>query len=337
MAPVTGAPPPTVNLFYVITPKKRQKRGRNNPSSFPPQPSTHAPIQPPSHRMMGSRGLVPFIASAARTLRGGLKGGRPQNATFFLLLLCLLMNSTTAFAFSDEAVLKTQQQLQGQPIGWRIAFWAEQFIDTPYDPDPLGAYVRSNTIVYDAQVDCMYHTFRSVELAIGHTPQESVDIALDKRFKHRGTIDQNGLVSNYDDRFQYGMDMILSGKWGRDITADIGRTTDIQGARDIRTVAILPPQGIRDGTSKLQSGDIVWFVKALNRRTSDEIVGHLGIIKIHNNEVYLLHASGTKDSRNNPAHPRSTGRYPASGGVKKVRLDHYISKMPFIGILVTRF
>ncbi|MBF0336984.1 MAG: hypothetical protein HQL05_04060 [Nitrospirae bacterium] len=40
---------------------------------------------------------------------------------------------------------------------------------------------------------------------------------------------------------------------------------------------------------KLQSGDVVYFVEALNRRTSNEIVGHLGIIKIHNNQAYLLH------------------------------------------------
>ncbi|MBF0609169.1 MAG: DUF1460 domain-containing protein [Candidatus Magnetobacterium sp. LHC-1] len=115
------------------------------------------------------------------------------------------------------------------------------------------------------------------------------------------------------------------------------RTIDVQGTRGIRTVAILPPQHIRDGISKLQSGDIVWFVKALNRRIPDEIVDHLGIIKIHNNKVYLLHASGTKNNHSNSAHSSSTGRYPASGGVKKVLLDHYISKMPFIGILVTRF
>ncbi|MBF0537899.1 MAG: DUF1460 domain-containing protein [Nitrospirae bacterium] len=253
------------------------------------------------------------------------------------------MNATIALAFPDETVLKTQQQIQGRPIGWRIAFWAEQFTDTPYDPDPIGAYVRDNTITHDDEVDCMYHVFRSVELALGHTPQESVDIALDKRFRHRGIIEQDGNVSNYEDRFQYGMDMILSGKWGRDITKDIGQTIDVQGTRGIRTVAILPPQGIKDGMSKLQSGDIVYFVKAIDRRTSDEIVGHLGIIKKHNNDVYLLHASGTKDIHDYPAHTkgrsidRPMSRYPASNGVKKVLLERYISKMPFIGILVTRF
>ncbi|MES0338124.1 MAG: hypothetical protein SFH39_17410 [Candidatus Magnetobacterium sp. LHC-1] len=247
-------------------------------------------------------------------------------------VLLVLVNLTLALAFSDEAVLKNQQRIQEQTIGWRIAFWAEQFTGTPYDTDPLGAYVSNNAIVFDDRVDCMYHVFRSVELALAHTPQDSAAIALDKRFKHRGITDLNGNVSNYDDRFRYGMDMILSGKWGRDVTADIGQTIDIQGARGIRTVAILPPQGIRDGMSRLQSGDIVYFVKAPNRRIENEIIGHLGIIKRDNNDVYLLHASGTKDTGN-----RSTGRTSGVNGVRKVSFEHYIATMPFIGILVTRF
>ena len=56
----------------------------------------------------------------------------------------------------------------------RIAFWAEQYIDVPYDTDPWGDYVRKNVIVADERVDCMYLTFRSVELALGRITSYNV-------------------------------------------------------------------------------------------------------------------------------------------------------------------
>ncbi|MBF0344658.1 MAG: hypothetical protein HQL06_10565 [Nitrospirae bacterium] len=249
-----------------------------------------------------------------------------------ILFLLMFANVAPMLAFSHETILMTQQQIQDLPIGSRIAYWAEQFVGVPYDPDPLGTYVRKKVIEYDSLIDCMYHVFRSVELAFGRTPQESTEIALDKRFKDKGALDENGNVRNYDDRFQYGMDMIQSGKWGEDITVDIGKTINIRGARTIQTVTVLTPHGIREGMSKLQDGDILYFVKAPERRSGDEIVGHLGIIKKQDNLSYLIHASGVKGC-NSKTVPTSA----ASNTVKKISLDSYISHMPFIGIIVTRF
>ncbi len=85
-------------------------------------------------------------------------------------------------AMPDEEIASLQREIADRPVGDRIAFWAEKFVDTPYDPDPLGEYVRKNVIIADERVDCMYLTFRSVELAFGKDPDDAVSVALDKRF-----------------------------------------------------------------------------------------------------------------------------------------------------------
>jgi len=87
--------------------------------------------------------------------------------------------------------------------------------------------------VTDERVDCMYLTFRAVELALSHSPEEATQIALEKRFHSKGIL-KDGQVMNYDDRFEYGEDMIESGKWGKDITREVGRMIKIKGSRGKR-------------------------------------------------------------------------------------------------------
>ena len=65
---------------------------------------------------------------------------------------------------ADEIMI-AQGQAAELPLGKRIVYWAGRFIGTPYDTDPLGLYVRTNRIVADEKADCMYLTFRAVELA----------------------------------------------------------------------------------------------------------------------------------------------------------------------------
>ena len=80
---------------------------------------------------------------------------------------------------------------------------------------------------------------------------------------------------------------------------------------------------------RLKSGDLVFFAKKPEKREVDEIIGHMGIIKVteaernqRSREIFLIHASGTKGK---------------GGAVKKVLLREYLSKMPFIGVKITRF
>jgi hypothetical protein len=237
---------------------------------------------------------------------------------FFLALI--LLPAVTAAFMPDNEVAVLQKSTAGWDAGERIAFWAEQFIDVPYDTDPLGDYVRSNRIVADERVDCMYLAFRSVELALGKDPAESVAVALEKRFHRKGVIEA-GKVGNYDDRFRYGEDMIESGKWGREITPELGPTVTVKGKEGRERISMIPKQEILQVLEKFKNGDIVFFVKALEKRVGEEIIGHIGIIKREQDSVYLISAFGQKNK---------------GGKVKKVLFSAYSAEMPFIGIKVTR-
>lgn len=233
-----------------------------------------------------------------------------------------------SFALTGEEIQKSQIDLKDKPVGERIAFWAKKFIGVPYDKDPLGEYVSKTTIVSDERVDCMYLTFRAVELALSLTPEEAIQVALEKRFHSKGIL-KEGRVVNYEDRFEYGEDMIESGKWGKEITSSVGNTMRIKGSRGRDFIEVLASDTLIQGARSLKSGDLVFFTKKPEKREVGEIIGHIGIIEVteveersRRKEVYLIHASGTKGK---------------GGAVKKVLLIEYLSKMPFVGVKITRF
>lgn len=238
----------------------------------------------------------------------------------FIFLFVIPLFFQVCFALTEGEIQKFQDSLKNRPVGERIAFWAEKFVGTPYDQDPLGEYVTRAAIVADERVDCMYLTFRAVELALSRTPEEAIQIALEKRFHSKGVL-KDGKVINYEDRFEYGEDMVTSGKWGREITSQIGKTIRIKGSRGTPFVDILTSDGLLQGMEKVKSGDILFFIKKVEDRKLGEIVGHIGNIKVEK-EVYLIHASGTKGK---------------GGEVKKVLLKDYLKAMPFIGVRITRF
>ncbi len=228
---------------------------------------------------------------------------------------------------ADEIMI-AQTRVMGEPLGKRITYWAERFIGTPYDTDPLGLYVRTNSIVADAKADCMYLTFRSVELARSTTPGEAVEQALDLRFRTKGVV-ADGLVTNYGERFEYGEDMVYSGKWGRNITEELGRTTAVAGSRGRDTITMLPKESLAAKTvqQQLQDGDIIYWVKDPKKRSAAmEIVAHLSFVRLKDGKVYLVHAGGTKDSDTRPG----------KGQVKEVLLANYLHETKFVGALVTR-
>jgi hypothetical protein len=240
------------------------------------------------------------------------------------LFLITIFLSIPVYAYpflSDAEIASFQKELESKPVGERIAFWAEKFVGTPYDPDPLGEYVTKGVIVTDKHVDCMYLSFRAVELSLAKTPSEAILIALDKRFIDKGKL-VDGKVINYENRFQYGEDMLDSGKWGSEITGKIGPVMELKGSRGREKVNIISKEDMQSNFFSLQSGDILFFVKSPDKRITDEIVGHIGIVKKEDNTFYLLHASGIKNQ---------------SGIVKKVLLSEYIKSMPFIGIRISRF
>lgn len=260
-------------------------------------------------------------------------GNRPIKLLLLLFFFNLLpityyLSPVDCFALTDDEIFRFQSEIKDRPVGKRIAFWAERFVGTPYDINPIGEYVARGVIVADERVDCMYLTFRAVELALSNNPVEAIEIALDKRFHTKGIVKDNKVV-NYDDRFEYGEDMIFSRKWGKEITIDIGRTVKINDSRRTSFIDILPPGELMKKMQKLKTGDIIFFIKNPMKRISEEIVGHIGIIKIEgrgqktaDRQVYLIHAGGIKGK---------------GGVVKKVLFKDYIKSMPFIGAKITRF
>lgn len=242
-----------------------------------------------------------------------------------LFVALLLFFSPSVFALTNDEITIYQKEVANRPIGERIAFWAEKFIGTPYDPDPFGDYVTKKVIISDDKVDCMYLSFRALELALSRTHEEAIGVALDKRFVTKGVV-SNGLVMNYDERFQYGEDMLDSGKWGKEITSMLGKLSYIKGSRGREKVAIISKEDmlnvLKERGNLLEDGDFIYFIKFPDKRHSDEIVGHIGIIKKEAGKVFLIHASGNKNK---------------GGIVKKIPLIDYIESMPFAGVRIGRF
>src|SRR4030043_596790 len=193
----------------------------------------------------------------------------------FLIPLIVFLFFQHCFALTNEEIQRFQTLLKGNPVGERIAFWAEKFVGLPYDMDPSGEYVSKASIVADERMDCMYLTFRAVELALSKTPDEAIQIALEKRFHSKGVL-KEGQVVNYDDRFEYGEDMIESGKWGEDITPMVGKISKIKGSRGKGWVDILFADELIKNRKRLKSGDLVFFAKKPEKREVGEIIGQIG-------------------------------------------------------------
>jgi hypothetical protein len=246
-----------------------------------------------------------------------------RSPIFPVLLFIFFLCPSAILALSDREINEYQIVLKDRPLNDRIALWAETFVGTPYDRDPLGEYVTKKVIVADERVDCMYLLFRAVELAASSSPAGAIEAALDRRFHTKGVLEK-GRVVNYGERYEYGEDMIDSGKWGREITQELGTTREIEGSRGKDRVIILPARKLKAGIGRLKSGDLLFFIKDPRKRIAGEIVGHMGIVKAETQreKTYLIHASGTKK---------------IGGAVKKVLLTDYIKKMPYMGVRVTRF
>ncbi|MGC8767446.1 MAG: N-acetylmuramoyl-L-alanine amidase-like domain-containing protein [Brevinematia bacterium] len=208
------------------------------------------------------------------------------------------------------------------PIGDDIVKYAKMFIGTPYDTDPLGAYVRNKVVVYDKEVDCMYLVFRSVELAFGNGDEDkSIDVALDKRFKTKGIL-SNGFVVNYEERFEYGEDMFLSDKWGKLVFTNTILLDKIFSERLNRYVSYVPKRNFKNVAKDIKNGSIVFFIKDPSKSKKGEVVGHLGVIESDGYNIFLIHASGSKNR---------------GGKVVREKFQDYLKRSSYVGFVITSF
>lgn len=209
-----------------------------------------------------------------------------------------------------------------QSLGDKIVFFAKKFLGLPYDPDPLGSYVRKKVLIYDEKVDCMYLTFRSVELAFSDgDDSKSLFVAVEKRFVNRGIV-KDGIVVNYEDRFEYGEDMVLSGKWGKLLVIDEGIFKKVFSERLKSDIFFIPKYRYKDVKNFISNGNIIFFVKDPKHSKKGEIVGHIGILERVFDDIFLIHASGTKG---------------IGGKVVREDLSKYLKRTKYIGFIVTYF
>lgn len=226
-------------------------------------------------------------------------------------------------------------------LGDRVAGWARWFLERGdvrylYGRDP-GGYVTEGRLCQDFATDCVLFMCRTTELARSASAREAVQFAFGTRFYGAAVehaVRDDGRV-DFDDpaHLEYSEEMIRSGVWGADVTAECGaalRDTVGSSHAPADTVRFLPTAGI--DYAQLRNGDIVWFIGdetapgAIEQRREGTMIHHLGILVREGDRVMLIHPAA-----------RPLPRVYDRTGLVAVPLQTYLSRISrFKGILVTR-
>ena len=140
-------------------------------------------------------------------------------------------------------------------LGDRVAAWARWFLARGdvrylYGRDP-GGYVTEGRLCQDFATDCVLFMYRTTELARSASAREAVQFAFGTRFYGAAVeraVREDGRV-DFDDpaHLEYSEEMIRSGVWGADVTAECGaalRDTVGSSRAPPDTVRFLPTAGI---------------------------------------------------------------------------------------------
>ena len=240
----------------------------------------------------------------------------------------------------QDSVLAAEADM---PVPARIAAWARRFLTAPgagYLFGPAeGGYVAAGRLVLDGRQDCVSLMYRCSELGRAGSAVGALEVALRTRFAGvslDSLVDADGRV-DYDrpEHLDFGLDMIRSGHWGQDITADLtGAVPDSAGSSRYRAgdFSYVPSSSLVG--DELREGDIVWLIldpgSESGRKLREEfglVIGHLGIVIREDGEPWLVHAASSGLS----------GCY-EGGRVVKVPLAVYLGRVEkFCGLVVTRF
>ncbi len=201
-------------------------------------------------------------------------------------------------------------------------------------------YASEGRLYAGGQYDCVSFMYETTELARAGNRRDSLSWALRTRFAGADpdqVVRADGSV-NYDhpEHLDYSLDMVRSGIWGRDVSAEVGLAeVDTLGTSryEANSFAWVPAENLDE--TKLQAGDVVWFVlspddkKARNLRDDHGLViGHLGLMSSDSSTgtLRLLHAASSDLS----------GEY-KGGQVASVDLAVYLKRVErYAGIIVTR-
>ena len=225
----------------------------------------------------------------------------------------------------------------------RVGWWARSFLgagEATYCFGPAeGGYVAEGRLVLDARHDCISLLYRCGELARASDAADAVAWALATRFAGApadSVVGPDGRV-DYDHpaHLDFSVDMIRSGLWGRDLTAELtGALPDSTGTPRYPAGSVVTVPAADLVPSELREGDIAWCVLDPGNRKAralrDEyglMIGHVGIVILEEGEPWLVHAASSD----------LPGWY-EGGQIVKVPLAEYLARVERYGaIMVTRF
>lgn len=240
----------------------------------------------------------------------------------------------------EDSLLAVEQSL---PTAARVGLWARRYlagtgIRYVFGPSPDG-YVAERDLVRDHRQDCISLLYRCGELARARDHRDAIALALGTRFAGadpESVVAADGGV-DYDSpaHLDYSLDMIRSGHWGRDVTAQVGvAAVDTVGTSryPAGSFSYVPKAAFEAAT--LREGDVVWFVLDPGvpsaRKLRDQyglVIGHVGLVIVEDGRPWLVHAAVSGLS----------GWY-EGGTVVKVPLTEYLGRVEkFAGVMVTRF
>ncbi len=325
----------------------------------------------PTSRAAGRRGILLFLAPAALLAglhgpgaqeRQGLPGDRASAASDRSMAgsqgseqeeaaaqarLMNLYEKMVQFNLDNEHTLSSavidslMDEWAGLSLGAKIAAWADYFWkrgDAAYRfGEAEGGYAKEGRLIDDCHTDCVLFFYRATELGRSSSALEAVQFAFGTRFYGailEEVVDSQGRVDYRTPVYlHYSEDMVRSGIWGRDITAELGPAT-LDHAGTARypadSVSYVPKEDVRK--DRMQDGDVIFFVadekSDAGRRVRENggMIGHIGIVKVEAGGPMIIHAAA-----------RPLEGYYAGGKVEKVSLDAYLARVEnWKGIIATR-
>lgn len=282
---------------------------------------------------------IVLVLIIAMTLVGCTGGSRTETARERIHRA----NLSTSGIFSAGDIDSLLAADSGLPVGERVGLWARRFLAAPgidylFGLRP-GGYVDLGRIVLDEHQDCVSLMYRCTELAGSGSAAEAVDRALSTRFAGAdldSLADDQGRV-DYDrpEHLDFSLDMVRSGWWGRDISADLtGAVADTAGSSRYLpgSFTFVPKKSLVP--AELQEGDLAWLVLDPDhpagsrlRREFGLVIGHLGVVILDEGQPWLVHAASSE----------LPGWY-EGGRIARVPLAVYLDRLErFAGVIVTRF
>jgi hypothetical protein len=229
------------------------------------------------------------------------------------------------------------------PTPERIGRWARRYLEAEGVEYLFGlkegGYVAEGDLVRDNRQDCVSLMYRVTELARAADHHDALDWALKTRFAGAdpdSVVDATGRV-DYErpEHLDFSLDMIRSGHWGRDITADLsGARPDSAGSSRYPAASFVTvPEGALV-EEELREGDIAWMVLDPAHEAGGKlriqyglVIGHIGIVIIEEGRPWMVHAASSG----------LEGWY-EGGTVETVPLKVYLERVErYSAVMVTRF